>query len=115
MGAVQKWDMQTAAEARQERKNLRATAEDRCYRSVDRRDEGRCRVCKRHADPRHHHHLQYRSRGGKHETANVVTLCGSCHNLVHKGAIHLGGNADTPFGVLLSRLADGHWTPETAI
>jgi len=52
-------------------------------RLVDRRDNGRCRVCGRACSPSalsmvdraERHHLTYRSRGGADETRNVLTLC----------------------------------------
>ena len=72
------------------------------YAQVDTRDRGCCRVCGRFTsvenllapNGRHHHHLVYRSRGGKDDTANVVTLCASCHRRVHEGGMRLSGNAD---------------------
>ena len=33
------------------------------------------------------HHLVARSKGGKHEPANLITLCSACHRLIHE---HVG-------------------------
>jgi 5-methylcytosine-specific restriction endonuclease McrA len=72
------------------------------YDAVNRRDRYRCRVCGKHADPRalglleqgHHHHVIYRSRGGRHRSWNVVLLCGGCHAEVHAKRLFLSGNTD---------------------
>lgn len=101
-----------------------AKAQKECYAHVDRRDGHCCRVC--HArvggvgmlQAVHHHHLVYRSRGGDHETANVVSLCVKCHSAVHNGEIRLSGNADERnhigllSGVKLERAAESGWVPE---
>ena len=96
-------------------------AEKDCYAQVDRRDGHCCRVC--HARVGgvgmlaavHHHHLVYRSLGGKHETSNVLSLCVKCHDLVHRGEIQLSGNADERnsigvlSGVKLEKAGESGW------
>lgn len=87
---------------KRERRAREAATIRECYQCVDRRDEGHCRVCRRRCSPMsvamveraERHHLTYRSKGGQHETANVVTLCKFCHVAVHGGTLRLEGDAD---------------------
>lgn len=75
---------------------------DRCY--------GMCEGC--HQKPASDiHHRRFLSRGGKHNLANLVALCGSgnhtgCHGLAHSGnapdgwaikAADSRGESDVPF------------------
>lgn len=89
-----------------------------CYTKVDLRDERKCRVCQKHVggigmlQAVHHHHLQYRSKGGAHETSNVLSLCVGCHQAVHDGEIRLSGDADEVRGVKLERAAESGWQVE---
>lgn len=62
------------------------------------------------------HHLQYRSKGGGHETANVLLICRTCHDAVHvKGTLKLSGDADLRdergnlSGVKVERATDSGW------
>lgn len=99
-------------------------AQKECYAQVDRRDSFCCRVCRARVggvgmlQAVHHHHLVYRSRGGDHDTANVVSLCVKCHSAVHNGEIRLSGNADERnhigvlSGVKLERADDAGWKAE---
>lgn len=72
------------------------------YQLVNDRDGMSCRVCHRFCptnavgvlDRGHHHHLIYRSAGGKDETWNVCLLCPKCHNDEHRSKLQLSGNAD---------------------
>ncbi len=69
--------------------------------AVDARDKRQCRVCKittsaydlaRHP---HHHHITYRSKGGQDTVENVILLCASCHDQVHRsGKLRLIGQSD---------------------
>jgi 5-methylcytosine-specific restriction endonuclease McrA len=45
-------------------------------------DGGRCRRC-RTSDGLHVHHIVYRSQGGGHVAENLITLCYTCHDVVH--------------------------------
>jgi 5-methylcytosine-specific restriction endonuclease McrA len=91
-------------EPRWKSKQAKVTAEQKaereCYAQVDRRDSHCCRVCRARVGgvgmlaAVHHHHLEYRSRGGDHSTANVVSLCVRCHSAVHAAEIRLSGDAD---------------------
>ncbi len=78
-------------------------------RAVKRRDHHRCVVpgC-RNAVFIDTHHKRYRSRGGKHVLANLMSLCGAHHTAVHDGRLLIrGATADdatfhhpdgTPYG-----------------
>ena len=48
---------------------------------VRKRDDGRCRACKKPGSQAHH--LVYRSHGGKDEPRNLVWLCTPCHRDIH--------------------------------
>lgn len=62
---------------------------------VDRRDGVACRLCGRMAQAgAHHHHIQYRSRGGKDTTDNLIRICGGCHCDIHAKRIVVTGNAN---------------------
>lgn len=82
--------------------NSAARAQQDVYRLVDVRDKYRCRACEASASPRalhelqrgHHHHIEYRSKGGADTTANICLLCPSCHADVHEGRLTIRGNAD---------------------
>ena len=55
------------------------------------RDGHRCRCCgSRHS--LHMHHIIWFSRGGKTRFDNLVTLCRSCHTLVHAGLLVIMGS-----------------------
>lgn len=62
--------------------------------SVSARDGHVCRCCGRR-EGLHHHHLTYRSRGGRNSTENECLLCKFCHALIHARQLWiLGSNAD---------------------
>jgi len=46
------------------------------------------------------HHVRWKSHGGKTEIINEVSLCGTCHGLVHDGLLRLEG--DAPHGLIWS-------------
>lgn len=46
------------------------------------RDKGKCRVCKTRQGLAPHH-IVYRSAGGLDTSANLLTLCVTCHDMVH--------------------------------
>jgi hypothetical protein len=99
-----------------------------CYRIVDARDGGRCRVCNRRASPQattlldrmHRHHMVYRSRGGQHESSNVVSLCAACHSAIHvEMVLRVDGDATARdavtgalAGVQVSRYTETGWKVE---
>lgn len=110
------------------RRTAEAQAIRLCYRQVDQRDGGRCRVCKRRGNPYattlldrlHHHHLIYRSRGGTDEPENVASICAQCHDAIHTlGEMRLEGDANARdavtgrlAGLCVQRLIDGQWQVE---
>ena len=49
---------------------------------VRQRDRHRCRHCKS-GNALHVHHIVFRSRGGGDVSANLITLCNTCHDRVH--------------------------------
>lgn len=55
------------------------------------RDDYTCQYCKnKHKDSKLEvHHIIYRSNGGSNEESNLITLCHTCHQNVHKGIIDL--------------------------
>lgn len=99
-----------------------------CYRRVDTRDEGRCRVCLRRGNPEattlldrlHRHHMVYRSRGGEHLPENVLSVCKACHDAIHVTAtLRVSGDAEAVdavtgklAGVVVERVTDAGWTVE---
>ena len=99
-----------------------------CYKAVDQRDGGRCRVCRTRGNPHattllerlHRHHMVYRSRGGEHVTSNVVSLCSGCHEAIHVlMTLRVEGDADARdavtgklAGVQVSRYSESGWAVE---
>lgn len=96
----------------------------RVCKLVDKRDQGRCRVCGRHCsttapkleDRAERHHLQPRSLGGPDTTANLALVCLTCHDERHKkGTLALSGNADHRdemgrlAGIHVQRLTEAGW------
>lgn len=61
--------------------------------AVVERDGGRCRACGWPGD--HVHHVVYRSRGGGHDTSNLIVLCLRCHQLIHDKLLTVEGNANS--------------------
>lgn len=58
---------------------------------VKKRDEGRCRICRK---PGHEvHHVVMRSLGGKDEARNLVLVCRSCHTEIHGHVLKVWGAA----------------------
>lgn len=55
------------------------------------RDNYTCQYCKgKHKDSKLEvHHIVYRSHGGSNEENNLITLCHTCHQNVHRGIIDL--------------------------
>jgi 5-methylcytosine-specific restriction endonuclease McrA len=65
------------------------------------RDHSQCQACGTTGDHRLQlHHVQFRSAGGAHGPANLVTLCFRCHEDVHARRID----------VALTEIAPGRWT-----
>lgn len=66
-------------------------------RAVLLRDEQCCRVpgC-RNAVFLDVHHIQLRSDGGRHEAGNLITVCSAHHRAIHRGELHIAGDAAGP-------------------
>lgn len=73
-----------------------AKADKLVYAAVDARDGLRCRICGEYAGlDIHRHHLVYRSAGGLTTTANILSLCPTCHVVgIHGGRLKASGDAD---------------------
>lgn len=113
----------TAKEERDERKAAKKAHLLEVCRAVDRRDQGRCRVCAKRceigstfSDRVERHHVLARSLGGVDETFNLASLCVDCHDDRHKrGTLRISGNADLrdPLGkfcgLKIERLKDHGW------
>ncbi len=118
-----KHDMETRHEYKDRRAAEKQREQDQCYQAVDIRDSSVCRVTGEyltlgHADPhkrKERHHMIRRSRGGLHETANVVTVSAFIHAQDHAGKIRLSGDANLKdqqgnfCGVKYERMVDGGW------
>ena len=131
MPAISKLDSLNG-KTRQARKQEARTEEAKeikaCYAEVDKRDQGRCRVCGKRGsttavsllDRLHRHHMIYRSRGGEHIPAAVITLCATCHGEIHvSGELRLEGDANVRdmvtfkfCGVTVSRFTESGWKVE---
>lgn len=51
------------------------------------RDNYTCQCCKTRKRNLHVHHIVYRSNGGSDEEDNLIVLCKSCHDKLHKGKL----------------------------
>lgn len=81
------------------RRAAKRRADLRQYRKVcqqvDERDGDICRVCHQPIwTQRHHHHIVYRSRGGKHESGNLIVVCATCHEDIHHHRVTVTGDAN---------------------
>jgi len=124
-----KWQRETRGEYRDRRKADKVAEQQTCYQQIDARDRSVCRVTGvylvlGHADPhkrKERHHMDPRSLGGSHDTANVITISGFLHALIHAGKIHLSGDAnlrdqDGKFcGVAYDRMTEGGWKTERLV
>jgi hypothetical protein len=83
---------------------------ERTRRTVIHRDR-HCRMpwCTRSTGVEIHHVVHWED-GGPTDTANLITLCGSCHRRHHRGEFHITGNADHPHGLTIT---DRHGRPIT--
>lgn len=60
-------------------------------KSVYARDKFQCQNCGAGGGPNgstelHAHHIVPKSKGGTHQRSNLVTMCKSCHNTIHKNS-----------------------------
>lgn len=111
-----KWEQPSRVETAKARKAAQEAEDRAVYRQVDARDKGRCRACGKACsayaitllEKAHRHHIVYRSKGGGTTSANVTTLCPSCHADVHAAKLAVEGNADVAL-TFSKRDADGQW------
>ena len=95
-GALKKPVKGSAKRQKAQQKRIDALLLKLAVSLVDVRDRQRCRICNQWegADIQHHH-VVFRSKGGKHTTANLISLCATCHLVgVHGGHFRLSGDAD---------------------
>src|SRR5690606_4276977 len=65
----------------------------------------------KHSDKLHVHHIVFRSNGGSNAPSNLITLCETCHNDLHKGLFEIKGGKRsctkhaTEVGIIKSRLS----------
>ncbi len=74
------------------------TTPDGLRRKVIARDGGRCKACASRRSLMVHH-VVFRSRGGKTAASNLLTLCATCHGLVHEGYVRVTGSAKQGFEI----------------
>jgi hypothetical protein len=118
-----KHQLETRHEAKDRIKAEQQAEIDRCYQAVDLRDKSVCRVTGEFltsgaSDPhkrKERHHMIRRSRGGLHQTANVITVSAFIHAQDHAGKVRLSGDANLRdglgqfCGVKYERITDGGW------
>ncbi len=75
-------DFSTEEEDRQTPEKLR--------REILARDGCRCLNCESH-ERLQVHHVVYLSHGGRTEASNLLTVCVSCHGLIHQGLLFVKG------------------------
>jgi nitrate/TMAO reductase-like tetraheme cytochrome c subunit len=59
------------------------------------RDNFKCRICQAETDLTIHH-IRHWAKGGDHKPQNLVTLCFSCHNVIHKDLKHMIQSGQDP-------------------
>jgi len=118
-----KHQLETRHEYKDRRVKDRMDEQTECYQAVDLRDKSVCRVTGEFltlgaSDPhkrKERHHMIRRSRGGLHQTSNVVTVSAFVHAQDHAGKIRLSGDANLKdgleqfCGVKYERMTDGGW------
>lgn len=62
------------------------------------RDGSRCRVCGGRGN--HHHHIVYRSHGGKDVVNNLLLTCTDCHKDIHAKVTLVTFNPNNPAGTI---------------
>lgn len=63
------------------RKGKAPTTQTAAYAQVDKRDNKKCQHPGCYSDNTNHHHILFRSHGGKNDLENLTTLCLEHHNL----------------------------------
>lgn len=73
------------------------------------RDGYQCKKCKIKKSKLHVHHIVFRSNGGSNAPDNLILLCESCHDKLHRGEFDIKGNNSrtkhaTEIGIIKSQL-----------
>jgi len=75
------------------------------------RDRYKCQSGQKvkHRDKLHVHHIKFRSEGGTDTPTNLITLCETCHDNLHKGGFEIKAKASktkqaTEIGIVKSQL-----------
>jgi len=85
----------TVTKRRQSKRRNSEAVKRYVYELVDARDRGHDRVMGGFAGFNlQHHHIVPRSRGGQHETHNIISVSRHTHDLIHAKRIIVTGNAD---------------------
>jgi 5-methylcytosine-specific restriction endonuclease McrA len=92
-----KWQLPSRTEARQKQRAEKAENWARVCKAVNERDGFCCRACGRRTNPHassllekgHHHHIEFRSKGGHDQTDNVVLLCAVDHDKFHRHELRI--------------------------
>lgn len=63
------------------RKGKAPTTQIEAYKQVDERDKGRCQFPGCYSNNINHHHVRFKSQGGKNDVENIITLCLHHHSL----------------------------------
>jgi 5-methylcytosine-specific restriction endonuclease McrA len=93
---------------------VKRAAYARVCREVDARDGDVCRVCRCLVlRGRHHHHIVFRSRGGKDTVSNLIVVCAWCHGAIHQQRIRVTGTASDL--LIRVRPAQGWDVPNSAM
>lgn len=79
----------TAMVGKHPRIKLKPEAYEQLRRQVLDRDNWKCQNCGR-ASELQVHHLRFRSALGDDSIDNLITLCFSCHESIHRRATHTG-------------------------
>ena len=73
------------------------------------RDDYTCQHCKTSKGKLHVHHIIFRNSGGTNSPENLITLCETCHDKLHKGEFEIKGirsktKHTTEIGIIKSQL-----------
>lgn len=80
------------------------------------RDSYTCQHCKgKSTDPKLHcHHIIFKSKNGTNTPENLITLCNTCHDALHRGEINLSNIKSktkhaTEVGIIKSQIKKSGW------
>ena len=78
------------------------------------RDDYQCQKCRAKNIKLHVHHILFSNKGGTNTPSNLITLCKTCHDKLHKGKFTIKGNKSktkhaTEIGIVKSQLLKSDW------